>query len=107
MISKEQYVHLAEAYIRQGEYEYELQDTVRQTAKKYGLSTDFLGRSEETGIIMGAVLDLLGDDFSYYFYECDGDFAKFNDGVCSMEGKHPNVHSLEDLYDFTMEEENE
>lgn len=107
MISKEQYVHLAEAYIQQEKYEDELRNTIKLTAKKYGQRGDFLGLCSGDGIIMEAVLDLLGDDFSYYFYECDGDFAKFNDGVCSMEGKHPNVHSLEDLYDFTMEEENE
>ena len=104
MISKEQFVVLAEAYIRQERYEDEVQDRTKDIAKKHGQGTEFLGVSVGTDIIMGAVLDLLGDDFSYYFYECDGDFAKFNDGVCSMEGKHPNVQSLEDLYDFTMKE---
>lgn len=107
MISKEQYVVLAKAFIQQEKYDDELMGTIKLTAKKYGQGSDFLGLCCGDGIIMRAVLDLLGDDFSYYLYECNGNFAKFNEGTCLSDGNHPNVQSLEDLYDFTMEEENE
>ena len=104
MITKKQFVKLAEALISQVEYEEELSDTVHAVAKKYRRGTDFLGLPSDSEVLMGAVLNILGDDFSYYHFDCNKSFEQFNEKITMADGSHPDVHSLEDLYDFAVKE---
>lgn len=99
-MNKENFVKLAEGYIRQENYEDEFRDLVYSTAGKYGQEKDFLGLPLGTSKIMNPVLDILGDDFAYFHYDCKDDFGKFNNNTELADGSHPDVHSLEDLYDF-------
>ena len=103
-MNKETFVKLAEGYIRQENYEDEFRDLVYSTADKHGQEKDFLGLPLGTSRIMNPVLDILGDDFSYFHYDCRGSFEKFNNNIKLADGSHPNVHSLEDLYDFAKEQ---
>lgn len=99
-MDKETFVKLANGYIRQESYEDEFRDLVYSTADKHGQEKDFLGLPLGTSRIMNPVLDILGDDFAYFHYDCKGSFEKFNDNIKLADGSHPDVHSLEDLYDF-------
>lgn len=103
-MNKDIFVKLAEGYIRQESYEDEFRDLVYSTAGKYGQDKDFLGLPLGTNKIMNPVLDILGDDFSYFHYDCRNDFERFNNNIKLADGGHPNVHSLEDLYDFAKEQ---
>lgn len=104
-MNKENFVKLAKGYIRQDNYEDEFRDLVYSTADKHGQEKDFLGLPLGTSRIMNPVLDILGDDFAYYHYDCQDNFEEFNSGIELADGSHPNVHSLEDLYDFAKEQE--
>jgi hypothetical protein len=104
MITKKQFVKLAEAFISQVEYEDELSDTVQAVAKKYRRGIDFLGLPSDSEVLLDAVLNILGDDFSYYHFDCNKSFEQFNKNITMADGSHPNVHSLEDLYDFAVKE---
>ena len=104
MIRKEDFIKLAKGFIQQDRYEDELRDIIHATAKKYKQELDFLGLPLATGVIMSPVLDILGDDFSYYWYDCGGDFDKFNSNITLEDGSHPEVHSLSDLYGFAKEQ---
>lgn len=103
-MNKENFVKLAKGYIRQEKYEDEFRDLVLSTAGKYDQEKDFLGLPLGTGAIMNPVLDILGDDFSYFHYDCGDDFEKFSNNIKLADGSHPDVHSLEDLYDFAKEQ---
>lgn len=102
MITQQQFIKLAEAYKSQWEYENEVDEFIRKAAKKYGNDADFLGLSANCTRLMDAVADVLGEDFAYYCFDCDGDFATFNDNTTLKNGAHPSVHSLEELYDFAV-----
>ena len=46
----------------------------------------------------------LGDNehwLTYFVYECEGDFDKFNENA-DVEDASPNIHTYEELYDFIM-----
>ena len=101
---KEVFVALAKAYINDVTYLDELYDTTCNTAQKYNIETDFLGFTYFSGKMGETILDLLGDDFSYWYYECDQSFEKFNDNIEYSDGTHPEVYSLSDLFDFSTEE---
>lgn len=104
MISKTHFVKLAEAYKNQWEYENKVDRYVRKTAKQFGNDADFLGLSTNCTKLMDAVLDVLGVDFAYYCFDCNGDFAKFSRNITFKDGTHPEVRNLEDLYDFAVNE---
>ena len=108
-MDKETFVKLAQGYIRQESYEDEFRDLIYSLAGKHGQEKDFLGLPLGTSKIMNPVLDILGDDFAYFHYDCKDSFEKFNDNnyvnnTKLADDSHPNVHSLEDLYDFAKEQ---
>ena len=103
-MDKETFIKLAEGYLAQEKYEDELQDEVRAMAVKHKQETDFLGFPVGTNLIMSPVLDALGEDFSYFCYDCNKDFNKFNRGITLEDGTHPNIHSLSGLYNFAKEQ---
>lgn len=103
-MNKETFIALAKAYMRQERYEDEYFKALKDIAKKHKQEIDFLGLPMGSSLIMRPVADALGDDFSYFWYDCRGSFEKFNKGVVLADGSHPNVKSLEDLYDFAKEQ---
>lgn len=103
MISKKVFITLAEAYMRQEKYNSEIYRFIKEAAKKYGQTPDFVGLSSDDSVITRAVVDVLGDDFSYYYYDCGHDYDEFNNNIYLADGGHPAVHSLGELYDFSVE----
>lgn len=104
MITKKQFVKLVEAFISQSDYEEEVSKMILETAKKYGKDADFLGLTCDSSWLLDALLDIMGGDFAYYYYDCNKSFEQFNKNVTMADGGHPDVHSLEDLYDFAVKE---
>lgn len=100
-LSKEAFIKLAEAYSKQEKYENELKSSVHSLAEKYKIYTGFIGLTNTSDLIMDVALDLLGDDFSYYFYDCGEDFNKFNKNILLEGGKHPNVNNFGELWEFS------
>lgn len=103
-MDKETFVTLAKAYMRQERYEDDYFKALKDIAKKHKQAIDFLGLPMGSDLIMRPVLSVLGDDFAYYCYNCKGSFKEFNKWVERADGSHPNIKSLEELYDFSKEQ---
>ena len=103
-LTKEQFVKLGEAYLKDSNYLNKIDSFMFNTAREYGIETDFLGESYSQGSnLFRAVYDILQDKddwFGYFICECEQDWDKFNTNIELKDGTHPNVHSLEELYDF-------
>lgn len=106
-MTKTEWLKLADAYIAEVGYWHELYKLKIEIAKKHGLGTDFIGTDYFDGPMTSVIEELLGDDFSYWHYNCEKSFNGFNEKVTLADGSHPAVHSLEDLYDFWKGEGNE
>lgn len=102
-LSKEAFIKLAEAYSKQEKYENELKSSIHSLAEKYKIYTGFIGLTNTSDLIMDVALDLLGDDFSYYFYDCNEDFNKFNKNTILGGETHPNVKDFGGLWEFSQE----
>ena len=100
-LSKGAFIKLSEAYSRQENYEKELSNNLETINEKYKVYMGFIGLSNSSELIMDVVLDLLGDDFSYYFYDCGEDFDKFNKNTTLADGTHPNVKDFGELWEFS------
>nr|DAX33173.1 MAG TPA: hypothetical protein [Caudoviricetes sp.] len=100
-LSKEAFIKLAEAYSKQENYEKELSNNLEAVTEKYKVHMGFIGFPGSSELIMDVVLDLLGDDFIYYFYDCDASFDKFNKNILLEGGKHPNVNDFGELWEFS------
>lgn len=99
-LDKETYIKLAEAYCKQSEYENKLRECVNDITKKYATSLSFIGLPFNSDLIMWAVSDLLGVNFSYFLYGCNGDFEKFNNNITLSDGSHPNVQDFGNMWEF-------
>lgn len=109
-LNKEQWVALAKAVWQDDCLLDELSEAKREINKKYGLDTDFVG--DDFGYLrtLTTAVEILGETFDYFLYECDGDFKTFNERVTyTKDNSHPDVHNMEELYDeiIKMEEGNE
>ena len=100
-LSKEAFIKLAEAYSKQENYEKELSNNLETINEKYKVYMGFIGLSNSSDLIMDVVLDLLGEDFSYYFYDYDESFDKFNKNTTLADGTHPNVKDFGELWEFS------
>lgn len=100
-LNKEAFIKLAEAYSKQEKYEKELSNNLEAINEKYKVYMGFIGFPSASGLIMDVVLNLLGDDFSYYFYDCKENFDKFNKNTLLEGGKHPNVNNFGELWEFS------
>lgn len=103
-LNKEAFIKLAEAYSKQEKYENELNSSLEAITNKYDIYMDFVGfpiSSISSSLIMNVVLDLLGDDFSYYFYDCNESFDKFNKNILLEGEKHPTVKDFGELWEFS------
>lgn len=100
-LSKEAFIKLAEAYSKQENYEKELSNNLEAVTEKYKVYMGFIGFPGSSELIMDVVLDLLGDDFSYYFYDCNESFDKFNKNTTLAGGTHPNVKDFGELWEFS------
>ena len=98
-LNKDQWVKLAKAVWQDNRALNELSDAKQEINKKYGLETDFVG--DDFGYLhtLSVVVEILGEEFDYFLYECDGNFQTFNERVTYIaDNSHPDVHSIEDLY---------
>ena len=100
-LNKEAFIKLAEAYSKQENYEKELSNNLETINEKYKVYMGFVGFPSASDLIMDVVLDLLGEDFSYYFYDCGEDFDKFNKNTTLADGTHPNVKDFDELWEFS------
>lgn len=100
-LSKEAFIKLAEAYSKQEKYENELNNSLKSITKKYEIYIDFVGLPISSDLIMDVVLDLLGYDFSYYFYNCGESFDIFNKNTTLADETHPNVKDFGGLWEFS------
>ena len=100
-LNKEAFIKLAEAYSKQEKYEKELSNNLEAINEKYKVYMGFIGFPRASDLIMDVVLNLLGDDFSYYFYDCKENFDKFNKNTLLEGGKHPNVKDFGELWEFS------
>ena len=101
VLDKDDFVKLAKAFTDFHNYFNELDNLKRKLARKYNQETDFLGCDYFSGNLNGAILDLLGSDYEYWLYDCEGNYDTFNKSVTLADGTHPNVKSLEDLWKFS------
>nr|DAR58099.1 MAG TPA: hypothetical protein [Caudoviricetes sp.] len=100
-LSKGAFIKLAEAYSRQENYEKELSNNLETINGKYKVYMGFVGFPSASDLIMDVVLDLLGEDFSYYFYDCNESFDKFNKNTTLADGAHPTVKDFGELWEFS------
>ena len=59
-------------------------------------------------LFINTVSDAIDDKaewLSYFVWECECDFDKFNDNI-TVDSKHPNVKDFSDLYDFIVKKNN-
>lgn len=104
-VDRNTFVALAKAFIKDYSYLDELDNTQRSLAEKFGIETDFLGLPYFGGNLFDTVIELLGDDFSYWYYDCEQSFDKFNENITFPDDTHPDIHSLEDLWKFSRVEQ--
>lgn len=100
-LDKKAFIKLAEAYSKQENYEKELSNNLETINEKYKVYMGFVGFPSASDLIMDVVLDLLGEDFSYYFYDCNESFDKFNKNTTLADGTHPNVKDFGELWEFS------
>lgn len=100
---KKDWLKLAYAYIYEAGYWSELYKTKIRIAEEYTIDTDFIGNDYFSGPMTSAVESVLGEDFCCWHYDCNKSFEAFNKRVTLADGSHPNVHSLEELYEFAQE----
>lgn len=101
-MTKKEWLKLAEAMVEEKAWFEELYDAKVGLARKHGGDTDFIGNDMFAGPVYLAVESLMGDDFTYWLYECGGSFADFRVRVTLKDGSSPEVYTLEDLYDFAV-----
>lgn len=101
---------LAKGCLRQNAYEYDLRNAIDKVTRKYDGTVDFLGLPCDNFTFMNAVFDAIKvfdtyETFDYFVHECNSDWDKFNRAIEWEEGektKHPDCHSLDDLYDYIL-----
>lgn len=99
-LDKETYIKLAEAYCKQEAYECKVRESVKNIADEHDVYTGFIGFTISTQLIMSTILKLLGDEFDFFFYECDRSFDKYNSSITHKDGSHPDVKDFGDLWEF-------
>lgn len=102
-MTKKDWLKLAYAYIYEAGYWHELYKTKLRIAEEHSIDTDFIGNDYFSGPMTSAVEGLLGEDFCYWCYDCNKNFDEFNKKTTLKDGSHPNVRSLEELYEFAQE----
>ena len=100
-LNKEAFIKLAEAYSRQENYEKELSNNLETINEKYKVYMGFVGFPSASDLIMDVVLNLLGEDFSYYFYDCNQSLDMFNRNTTLADETHPNVKDFGGLWEFS------
>lgn len=100
-LNKEAFIKLAAAFSNQENYEKELSNNLETINEKYKVYMGFVGFPSASDLIMDVVLNLLGEDFSYYFYDCNESFDKFNKNTTLADGTHPTVKDFGELWEFS------
>ena len=104
-MDKQTFITLATGYIQQTKLEDDLLNSFKGVARAYELDTDFVGLPIFYGPAQQAISDAIHeidefDTFSYFVYDCDADFDKFNRGITIDEDNHPSIKTLGGLYDY-------
>lgn len=99
-LDKETYIKLAKAYSKQEIYEDKVTESVKAMADEQGIHLDFIGLPVSTSLIMDAVSDILGEEFAFFFYDCDRSFEKYNSKITLDDGSHPDVKDFGDLWEL-------
>lgn len=104
-MDKDTWVKLAKGFVKDQQFFGELEDAMRKIRTRAKTGLDYCNLPYEAEILVNTVSDVLGEDFSYWYYDCNKSFDKFNKRVTFLtDGSHPNVNSLEELYDFIKED---
>lgn len=103
-MTEKNWLRLAYAYMYEAGYWHELYKTKIRIAEEHSIDTDFIGNDYFSGPMTSAVESVLGEDFCYWHYDCSKNFDEFNKKTTLKDGSHPNVHSLEELYELAQEE---
>lgn len=106
-MNKREWIELAKAYSEESKYWHELLDSKKKIASKYKVCEDFIGTDYFSGPLSVAVEKILGFDFIYWCFDCERDFDDFNARIELKNKTHPDVHSLEELYDFATGQDGE
>ena len=102
-MDKETFVTLGTAVADEVIYRDKMHNAVLDTARANNRSTDFIGVSYDSELLLDTILELLGEDYLFWLFDCEQDWDKF----CSrteINGKHPDIHSLEELYELYKQE---
>lgn len=99
-LDKETYIKLAKAYSKQEMYEDKVRKSIKTIAGEQGVYLDFIGLPVSTNPIMDTVLDILGDEFAYFFYECDRSLKEYNSKITLNDGSHPKARDFGDLWEL-------
>lgn len=104
-MNKESWLILAEAFIADQDAWNEMTEALHKIAHKARTDFDFRDLPYNAEQLVGGVASVLGEEFSYWYYDCKKSFSKYNKWVTLQDGTHPNIHSLEELYDQGKNEE--
>ena len=110
-LSKKDFAKLAEGIQRQEQYESEIRAQILQTAQNFEVDTDFISVPLNSSIAIDSIRDVIQDfsepllqEFDFLHYECSDSFDEYNSRIWNPDDSHPNVHSLEELYDEVIKE---
>lgn len=104
-MNKESWLILAKAFIADQDAWKEMTEALSRIARKANTDFDFRDLPYNAEQLTGGVVSVLGEEFSYWYYDSGKDFEKFNKGITMPDGTHPNVHNLDELYEFGKNEE--
>lgn len=100
LLDKETYIKLAKAYSNQEIYEDKVRESIKAIAGEQGAYVGLIGLPVSTSLIMDAVLDVLGEEFSFFFYDCDRNLKEYNSIMTLDDGSHPDVKDFGDLWEI-------
>lgn len=99
-LDKKTYIKLAKAYSKQEIYEDKVRKSIKTIAGEQGVYLDFIGLPVSTSLIMDTVLDILGDEFAFFSYDCGRSFEEYNSKITLNDGSHPKVRDFGDLWEL-------
>ena len=104
-MNKESWLILAKAFISDQDCWKEMTEVLAKIASKAKTDFDFRDLPYNAEQLVGGVTSVLGEEFSYWYYDCEKNFKRFNEWITMPDGTHPKVKSLEDLYEFGKDQE--
>lgn len=107
-LDKETFTKLATAYSMQRNIYDDVENSINSALKKHCVEAlPMYMLADLNGAIMDEVLNVLGDEFAYWMYECDQDFDKYCQNIERKDGSHPDVHNFEEMWEFDHESDDQ